>query len=91
MGEGIKFFVGLDVHKDSISVAACDASRGQARFVGTVDSDVNELLKVPAKAGAPAAGELKSIWVPGEAHEAMRDLCRTPEDAVSARQQASKG
>jgi len=34
MDERIKFFVGLDVHKDSISVAACDASREPARFVG---------------------------------------------------------
>jgi transposase len=135
----------LDVHKDSISVAACDASREPARFVGTVEADVNKLLKVLAKAGAPAevsvvyeagptgyglyrelrrrgyqceiiapsliprragdrikndrrdcarlaelsrSGELKSIWVPDEAHEAMRDLCRAREDAVSARQKA---
>lgn len=34
------------------------------------------------------SGELKSIWVPDEAHEAMRDLCRAREDAVSARQKA---
>ena len=36
MDERIKFFVGLDVHKDSISVAAYDASRGPARLVGTL-------------------------------------------------------
>jgi transposase len=145
MDERIKFFVGLDVHKDSISVAACDASRGPARFVGTLGPDVNQLLKVLAKAGAPAevsvsyeagptgyglyrelrrrgyhcaivapsliprrpgdriktdrrdcarlaelsrSGELKSIWVPDEAHEAMRDLCRAREDAVAARLRA---
>lgn len=29
------------------------------------------------------AGELSSIWVPDETHEAMRDLCRAREAAVS--------
>jgi len=29
------------------------------------------------------AGELSSIWVPDETHEAMRDLCRARETAVS--------
>jgi hypothetical protein len=27
MDEGIKFFIGLDAHKDSTSVAACEAGR----------------------------------------------------------------
>ena len=36
MDQRIKFFVGLDVHKDSIGVAACDASREPARIVGTL-------------------------------------------------------
>lgn len=53
MDERIKFFVGLDAHKDSFSVAACDASREPARFVGTMGPDVNRLLKVLGKAGAP--------------------------------------
>ena len=145
MEERIKFYVGLDVHKDSISVAACDASREPARFVGTVRPDVGQLLKTLAKAGSPAqvsvvyeagptgyglyrelrrrgyhceivapsqiprrpgervkndrrdcarlaelsrAGELKAIWVPDEAHEAVRDLCRAREDAVGARLKA---
>lgn len=142
MDERIKFYVGLDVHKDSTSVAACDASRSAARFVGTVGPDIRQLLKVLAKAGEPAevsivyeagptgfglyrelrrrgyhceivapsmiprragdrvktdrrdcarlaelwrAGELKPIWVPDEAHEAVRDLCRAREVAVRAR------
>ena len=145
MDERIKFFVGLDVHKDSTSVAACDASREPARFVGTVGSDVRQLLKVLAKAGEPGqisvvyeagptgyglyrelrrrgyhceiaapsliprragdrikndrrdcarlaelwrAGELKPIWVPDEAHEGVRDLCRAREDAVQMRLKA---
>jgi transposase len=145
MDERIKFFVGLDVHKDSTSIAACDASRLPARFVGTVGPDIRHLLKVLAKAGEPAeisvayeagptgyglyrelrrrgyhceivapsmiprragdriktdrrdcarlaelwrAGELKPIWVPDEAHEAVRDLCRAREAAVHARLRA---
>ena len=55
MDERIKFFVGLDAHKDSISVAACEAGREPARFVGTMSPDVNGLLKLLAKAGDPAA------------------------------------
>jgi transposase len=34
------------------------------------------------------AGELKAIWVPDEAHEAVRDLCRAREDAVQMRLRA---
>lgn len=146
MDERIKFFVGLDVHKDTISIAACEGgSREPARFVGAVSSDVRQVLKVLAKAGEPGevsvvyeagptgfglyrelcsrgyrceiiapslmprrpgerikndrrdclrlaelsrAGELKAIWVPEEAHEAVRDLCRAREDAVAARLKA---
>ena len=142
MDEGIKFFIGLDAHKDSTSVAACEAGREPARFAGTVGPDVRPLLKVLAKAGDPAqvsvvyeagptgyglyrelrrrgyrceivapsliprrpsdrvkndrrdctrlaelsrAGELKPIWVPDEAHEAMRNLWRAREDGLGMR------
>ena len=135
----------MDVHKDSISIAACDTSRELARFVGVVSPDVRQLLKMLAKAGDPSqvsvvyeagptgfglyrelrrhgyrceivapsliprragdrlkndrrdccrlaelwrAGELKAIWVPDEAHEAVRDLCRAREDAVQMRLRA---
>lgn len=145
MDERIKFFVGLDAHKDSTSIGACEVGRDPARFVGTVGPDVQGLLKVLAKAGDPAqvsvvyeagptgyglyrelcrrgyrceivapsliprrpgervkndrrdclrlaelsrAGELKSIWVPDEAHEAMRNLWRAREDAVGMRLKA---
>lgn len=145
MDERIKFFVGLDTHKDSTSIGACEASREPARFVGTVGADVRGLFKVLAKAGDPAqvsvvyeagptgyglyrelcrrgyqcqivapsliprrpgervktdrrdclrlaelsrAGELKPIWVPDEAHEAMRNLWRAREDAVGMRLKA---
>jgi transposase len=142
MNERIKFFVGLDAHKDSTSIAACEAGRDPSRFVGTIGPDVQTLFKVLAKAGDPTqvsvvyeagptgygmyrelcqrgyrceivapsliprrpgdrvktdrrdcarlaelsrAGELKPIWVPDEAHEAMRNLWRAREDAVGMR------
>lgn len=145
MDERIKFFVGLDAHKDSISMAACEAGREPARFVGTIGPDVRGLFKLLAKAGDPAqvsvvyeagptgyglyrellqrgycceiiaptliprrpgsrvkndrrdclrlaelsrAGELKAIWVPDEAHEALRNLWRAREDAVGMRLKA---
>ena len=55
MDERIKFFVGLDAHKDTIAVAACEAGREPARFAGTLGPDVRGLLKVLGKAGDPAA------------------------------------
>jgi transposase len=143
--ERINFFVGLDAHKDSTSIAACEAGREAARFVGTIGPDVHALLRLLGKAGDPAqvsvvyeagptgyglyrelsrrgyrcqivapsliprrpgervkndrrdcgrlaelsrAGELKPIWVPDEAHEAMRNLWRAREDAVGMRLKA---
>lgn len=145
MDERIKFFVGLDAHKDSISAAACEANREPARYVGSFRPDVHGLLKVLAKAGSPSqvsvvyeagptsfglcrelhsrgyqcdvvapslipkragerikndrrdclrlaelsrSGESRPIWIPDEAHEAMRDLCRAREDAVGMRLKA---
>lgn len=142
MEERINFFVGLDAHKDSTSIAACEAGREPARFVGTIGPDVHVLLRLLAKAGDPMqvsvvyeagptgyglyrelcrrgyrcqivapsliprrpgervkndrrdcgrlaelsrAGELKPIWVPDEAHEAIRNLWRAREDAVGMR------
>jgi hypothetical protein len=54
MEERIKFFVGLNAHKNSISIAAYEAGREPARFVGTIGPDVQGLFKVLAKAGTPA-------------------------------------
>jgi len=132
----------LDAHKESTSVAVCEATREPARFAGTIGPDMRVLLKLLAKAGDPAqvsvvyeagptgyglyrelrqrgyrcevvapsliprrpgdrvkndrrdcarlaelsrAGELKAIWVPDEAHEALRNLWRAREDAVNMR------
>ena len=40
MDEGIKFFVGLDVHKDTIAVAIAETGRAPARLVGSLAHDV---------------------------------------------------
>lgn len=137
MDESIKFFVGLDAHKDSIAVAVCEAGREPSHFVGTLGVDVQGVVKtvskygparrvsvvyeagptgyglyrelnqrgyhceinapslIPRRAGerikthrrncASRAGELKSIWVPDQAHEAMRNLWLAREDAVNLR------
>jgi transposase len=145
MEEGIKFFVGLDVHKDTIAVAVAEAGRTPARLVGTIAHDIAKLVKVLARYGEPRqvhvvyeagptgyglqrtlaqrgylcqviapslipkragdriktdrrdclrlaelarAGELRAVWVPDPADEAIRDLARAREDAVNARRQA---
>lgn len=147
MQEGIKFFIGLDVHMDSIAVAAAEAGREPARLIGNVPHDVPGLLKVLARFGEPAqvhvvyeagptgyglqralsergyvcqviapalipkragdrvktdrrdcvrlaelsrAGELRAVWVPDSADEAIRDLARAREDAVNACTQAKR-
>ena len=145
MEERIKFFVGLDVHADSIEVAVAEAGRQPARCVGRIAHDVAKLLKllkpygdsqqvhvvyeagptgyglqralakggyrcqviapslVPKRAGdrvktdrrdglrlaeLSRAGELRAVWVPDPADEAIRDVARAREDAVKARMQA---
>jgi transposase len=145
MDERIKFFVGLDVHKDSIAVAVAEAGRTPARLIGSIAHDVAKLVKLLARYGEPGqvqvvyeagptgyglqralalrgyhcqviapslipkragdriktdhrdglrlaelsrAGELRAIWIPDPADEAIRDLARAREDAVNARTQA---
>ena len=55
MDEGIKFFVGLDVHKDSIAVAVAEAGRTPARLLGSIAHDVGKLRKLLARYGEPGA------------------------------------
>jgi len=52
MEEPSKIHVGLDVHKESITVAVADPGRENARLFGKVVHDVPRLLKVLAKIGA---------------------------------------
>lgn len=51
MEERTKIHVGLDVHKDSITVAAAEPGREKARLIGKVAHDVPKLLKVLARIG----------------------------------------
>ena len=145
MEQDIKFFVALDVHKDSIAVAAAEPGRAPARLVGTIAHEVGKLRKLLARYGDPRqvhvvykagptgyglqrelarcgyhceviapsliprragdriktdrrdcvrlaelarAGELRAVWIPDPADEAIRDLARAREDAVNARTQA---
>lgn len=145
MAEGIKFYVGLDVHKDSIVMAVAEAGREPARVVGSIANDMAKLRKllarydqasevhvvyeagptgyglqrelarrgypcqviapslIPRRAGdrvktdrrdcrrlveLSRAGELRAVWIPDPADEAIRDLARAREDAVNARTQA---
>ncbi|HZW50320.1 MAG TPA: IS110 family transposase [Rudaea sp.] len=144
MDEGIKFFVGLDVHKDSIAVSVAEAGRAPARLLGSIAHDVAKVLKLLARYRGPEsvqvvyeagptgfglqralarrgyrchviapslipqrpgdrvktdrrdsvrlaelarAGELRAVWIPDPADEAIRDLARAREDAVNARTQ----
>jgi len=51
MEERSKIHVGLDVHKDSISVAAAEPGRAPGRLIGKLTHDLNKLVKVLAKIG----------------------------------------
>ncbi|MDN8613702.1 IS110 family transposase [Variovorax ginsengisoli] len=63
MKERTKFHVGLDVHKDSISVSAAELGRAPARLIGKVTHDLNKLLKVLAKIGS--AEQLHIVYEAG--------------------------
>lgn len=63
MEERIKIHVGLDVHKDSISVAAAEAGRTPGRLIGKVTHDVDKLLKVLTKVGT--AEQLHIVYEAG--------------------------
>jgi transposase len=145
MDNDIKFFVGLDVHQDTIAVGVAEADRAPARLVANMAHDTSKLIKMLKRYGDPGevqvvyeagptgyglqreltrrgyecqviapslipkragdrvktdrrdclrlaelsrAGELRAIWIPDPADEAIRDLARAREDAVNARTQA---
>src|SRR5579871_2676809 len=62
MNEGIKLFVGLDVHKETTAIAVAETGREAARFVGTV-SDFAQLLKALGRIGGP--GEVLVVYEAG--------------------------
>ncbi len=136
-------YIGLDVHKDSISVAVCEDDTGNTeRYVGRISNNTAAVTKLTKKLAVRAtrlcfcyeagpcgygvyrqlveqgyecmvvapsliprkpgdriktdrrdalmlarlhrAGALTSVWVPDEAHEAMRDLVRARASSVHA-------
>lgn len=58
MQEISKIHVGLDVHKDSIAVAAAQPGREAAEAIGTIRHDVSKLLKLLVKLGDAEAMHL---------------------------------
>lgn len=54
MSDGSKVFVGLDVHKDSISIAVAEAGQAAARFIGKIAHDVAKLLRQLERIGQHA-------------------------------------
>jgi transposase len=46
-------FVGLDVHKDTIAIAAAQTGQESPRFIGTVGPQVAQLLKALGRLGPP--------------------------------------
>lgn len=63
MDKGIKGFVGLDVHKESIAMALAEAQGGAGKFLGTIAHDLSRLLKRLRALGQP--GELKIVYEAG--------------------------
>ena len=63
MDERSKIHVGLDVHKDSISVSVAEPGRAAARLIGKVVHDVPKLLKLVAKVGT--AEQLHIVYEAG--------------------------
>lgn len=55
MQEISKIYAGLDVHKDSIAVAAAEPGRVAAKVVATIGHDVPKLLKLLSKLGGAKA------------------------------------
>jgi len=75
MDERTKYFVGLDVHKESISIAVAEAGRAAGRLLGQIPHDTSKLLR---KLGA--IGEASEVHVVYEAgptgYGLQRDLVR---------------
>lgn len=55
MQEICKIHAGLDVHKDSITIAVAEPGCAAARVIGTIGHDVPKLLKLLAKLGGAKA------------------------------------
>jgi transposase len=73
MDELIKVYVGLDVHKDSITVGVAEAGRDPGRVAGVTAHDVPKLHKLLSKLGRPE--ELHVVYEAGPTgYGLQRDL-----------------
>lgn len=57
------FYVGLDVHAESVSVAIAEAGRGEVRFIGTLPNDGAVIVKALRKLGD--LGRVKACYEAG--------------------------
>lgn len=78
------YYVGMDVHKDSIRMAVLQGNERSTVYEGTYENDVPKIirrLKSFAKKGTViAAYEADTIQIPTQDDEAARDLLRCRED-----------
>ena len=75
MDKDIKFFVGLDVHKDTIAVAVAEAGRAPARLVTNMAHEVGKLVKLLQRYGDP--GEVQVVYEAGPTgYGLQRELAR---------------
>lgn len=63
MHEGITTYIGLDVHKDSIAIAAASMDREVPHFVGTVRPDFKQVRKALGHYGS--ASSLQVVYEAG--------------------------
>ena len=61
MKEDTKFFVGLDVHKDSISIAVAESGRTAARLIGQARGKLHASALLPTAPGPIPAGAGETI------------------------------
>jgi len=75
MDKAIKFYVGLDVHKDTIALAVAQAGRAAGRVIGTLPHDVGRLVKALGRYGS--AGEVHVVYEAGPTgYGLQRELVR---------------
>lgn len=58
MNEAITYYIGLDIHKDTVSIAVAEAGRTAPRFIGTINSSPAELCKALRRAHCNPAHSL---------------------------------